>query len=286
MARTLPVLLLLAALAVGDPPQRVTGSVWVHHVGTAETLGAVGARFGVEPKTLARDNHLPPDVKLRTGDRLTIDNRHVVPPGPVRGLLLNVPQRMLFVFEQDTVVAGFPVAVGRPDWATPLGTFAVAMKEVDPTWDVPESIQREMVREGRPLRTRVPPGPDNPLGTRWIGLTAPNVGIHGTNQPSSIYRFTTHGCIRLHPDDAVALYELVTVGMPVHIVYEPVLVARTEDDVLLLEVHRDPYRKADAPAARARQLLRAAGAGHLAESAVVQRALAEKAGRAVVIAPN
>jgi hypothetical protein len=72
-----------------------------------------------------------------------------------------------------------------------------------------------MARTGRPVLKTVPPGPGNPLGDRWLGRKGINVGIHGTNQPTSVYRFTTHGCFRLHPDDAQALFELVGVGSSV-----------------------------------------------------------------------
>ena len=68
-------------------------------------------------------------------------------------------------------------------------------------WIVPESIQEEMRREGKDVLTRVPPGPDNPLGRHWIGLSIGGIGIHGTIAPSSVYHFRSHGCIRLHPDD-------------------------------------------------------------------------------------
>ena len=79
--------------------------------------------------------------------------------------MLNVAQRMLFVFVDGELVRAFPAAVGKPDWATPVGRFSVLIKEIEPVWDVPVSIQQEMAREGRPVLTTVPPGPDNPSAT-------------------------------------------------------------------------------------------------------------------------
>ena len=154
---------------------------------------------------------------------------------------------MLFVFVDNRLVGAYPVAVGRPDWRTPLGEFVVSKKETNPTWDVPTSIQEEMSARGGRVPTNVPPGPDNPLGDRWIGVSNLALGIHGTIQPSSIYRFATHGCIRLHPDDARSLFEVVWVGMPMQIVYQPVLVARIDQEHVMVEVHADVYRRDSAP---------------------------------------
>ena len=103
----------------------------------------------------------------------------------------------------------------------------------------PESIQGEMRRTGSRVLTRVPPGPHNPLGKSWLELSLGVVGIHGTNAPLSIYRFATHGCIRLAPDDVEALYMQVSEGDIGRIIYEPVLVAYDGTDVYL-EVHPDP----------------------------------------------
>ena len=195
-------LAMLAGVVVGasNVPGTVVGDASWHRVAPGESVVSVAARAGLEPSTLAFDNDIRSDRPLAAESWLLVDNRHVVPT-PLDGIVVNVPQRMLHLASDGRHVLSVPIAVGRPDWPTPLGSFAVAMKEVDPTWDVPPSIQAEMAREGRPVLTKVPPGPRNPLGDRWIGLTASNLGIHGTNQPTSIYRFTTHGCIRAHPDD-------------------------------------------------------------------------------------
>jgi L,D-transpeptidase ErfK/SrfK len=214
-----------------------------------------------------------------------VDNRHVAPLALSDGVVLNVPQRMVFVLQDGVPLRAFPVAVGRSDWQTPLGSSAIASKETDPVWDVPVSIQQEMARQHKPVLTKVEPGPENPLGTHYMGLTVPAVGIHGTNQPRSIFRFTTHGCVRVHPDDMRELFEMVGVGTPVEIVYEPVLLGIDADGTVFLEVHRDPYRKGGAGEQRVAELLLGAGLQHLIDAPLVRRVYAEKAGRAVAIAP-
>ena len=275
----------LLVLMVADPtgPPAIVGGVRTHEIAAGDTLVSLGARFGLDPAVLAVDNALASNAKPRRGDRLVVDNRHIAPARRTAGIVLNVAQRMLFVFDDGEVIRGFPVAVGRPDWRTPLGAFEIAQKEIDPVWDVPVSIQAEMARKGQPVLVKVPPGAQNPLGNRWLGLSIPAVGIHSTNQPSSIYRFATHGCVRVHPDDMLELFDLVSVGMPVEIVYEPVLITTNARGEAFLEVHRDAYSRLRSLEAVVNSLLRERGLEQLIASPPVQRVMAERAGRAVLI---
>ena len=131
MLRVALALVAVSAVIV-DPAVQVIGQVRHHTVQAGDTLASLGARAGVDHQTLAADNSLAPRARLQPGSTLVIDNRHVVPAGFHAGLLVNVPQRMLFVFENGEAVKAFTIAVGRPDWRTPLGTFTVTAKEVDP----------------------------------------------------------------------------------------------------------------------------------------------------------
>lgn len=241
-------------------PQAVVGAVTDYVVRPGDTLGSIGSRYGAGVAALAGDNGLAAVAKLVVGQSLRIDYRHIAPPSIDAGtLIINVPQRMLFYGAGDDRVEGHPVAVGRRGWRTPTGEFVVVTKKRHPTWNVPASIIEESLRRGRVLPARVPPGPDNPLGAFWIGLSLPGIGIHGTNALSSIFRAATHGCIRVNPDDMARLFPRISVGTRGRIIYEPVLMA-TQDGVVYLEVHPDIYRRG-AGAARdvARALAHAAG---------------------------
>lgn len=242
------------------PPSALAGSITTHVVRQGDSLRSVGARAGIDLSTLARDNRLSPKATLLVGERLRIDNRHIVPVGVERGaLIINIPQRMIFHLGDDGVLDAFPVAVGRRSWPTPAGAFTVTAKETQPTWDVPRSIREEALRLGRSLPLRVPPGPHNPLGAFWIGLNVGGVGVHGTNAPGSIYSALSHGCIRLHPDDIARLFPRVAMGAAGRIIYEPVLLA-AEGQAVFLEVHRDVYgRLADGLRERARALAATSG---------------------------
>ncbi len=221
---------------------RIVGGKFEYMVKRGDTLTGVGARFGVAARTLARTNGLAHDARLRENQTLHVDNRHIVPLVLDDGILINIPQRMLFYFRGGELKHYFPLGLGRPDWPTPTGSFTILSTEEDPVWDVPKSIQEEMRRAGKPVLTCVPPGPNNPLGKHWLRLSFPGYGIHGTIAPASIYQFRTHGCVRLHPDDVAELFAVVTAGTTGVITYRRLMVARIGKQIFL-EVHPDIYGK-------------------------------------------
>lgn len=242
-----------------QPAWGMAGGHFVYTVRKGDSLTSIGSRFGVSERVLARDNRLGPSHRLKVGDRLDVYNGHLIPETLQDGIVINIPQRMLFLFRDSRLAASYPVALGRRDWPTPTGNFRVVQIEKDKTWCVPKSIQEEMRLAGKPVLERVPPGPDNPLGGYWIGLSEPGYGIHGTTAPASIYRMQTHGCIRLHRDDAAALYGQAFRDMPVKIIYAPVLLLRLEDGHVLVEANPDVYNREGNPLTALREVARAHG---------------------------
>ncbi|MBS1858279.1 MAG: L,D-transpeptidase [Acidobacteria bacterium] len=119
-------------------------------------------------------------------------------PRPARRIVVSIPDRKLAVLEDDRVVRTFDVAVGAPLSPSPTGNFVVINHIALPTWYYKGKV--------------VGPGPANPVGTRWMGLSTPGYGIHGTNAPNSIGKSVSHGCIRLRNTDIEQLFELVAVG--------------------------------------------------------------------------
>lgn len=233
---------------------RLSGQQISYQVVRGDSLSSLAARNGQSASLIARTNGLSARAQLQPGQLLVLDNRHVVPDSAEDGLLINVPQRMLFLFADGALAAVHPVTAGRHDWRTPLGPFTVINRQTDKPWFVPKSIQEEMAREGKPVLTRVEPGPDNPLGRHWIGLSMPAIGIHGTNAPMSIYALRSHGCVRMHPDDIASLFEQVRVDTPGRIVYHPTLLAVLDDGRVFVEVNPDAYRLGPAPMAALRAL--------------------------------
>jgi lipoprotein-anchoring transpeptidase ErfK/SrfK len=140
----------------------------------------------------------------------------VKPAVPARKLpdsiLIDRGRHTLTLYKNNQVVRRFPVAVGQSIYPTPVGAFHIIVMERDPWWYPP--TQDAWAANLKP----VPPGPSNPLGTRWMGIDSPGVGIHGTDAPASIGYSESHGCIRMQVPDAEWVFEHVVVGTPVWIV--------------------------------------------------------------------
>jgi L,D-transpeptidase ErfK/SrfK len=273
----------LAAASITEARDDVVGQELHHRVQAGDTLRSLAARYAVEPATLARHNGLRRGAPLEIGDELHVVSNHVVPAVLEDGIVVNVPQRMLFVFKGGELAGHYPVGIGRRGWNTPAGSYRVVEKERDPSWEVPRSIQAEMRRQGRKVVKRMAPGPDNPLGQYWLGLNRGGIGIHGTPQTSSVFGFVSHGCIRMHPEDIEEVFEHTDIGAPVRIVYQPVLLGRGEGGDVVLEVHPDAYRRVRNPLAEVRRQAEAMGLTEAIDWTAVQDALRERAGTAVGI---
>lgn len=281
-------LLIACALALLAPPaaaQTIEGAAalvggrTVYDVRAGDTLGTIGARFGVARATLIEMNQLTSPYTLVAGQSLVVDNTHIAVANPQVNLTINIAQRLLVLTEGESARA-FPITVGRRSWPTPVGAFTILGKETDPIWDVPVSIQREMAQQGKPVLTRMEASPLNPLGRHWIGLSLPGLGIHGTDAPASIYAFASHGCIRMHPDDVAFLFERVAVGMTGVLIYQPV-VATVIGGRLWIEAHPDEYRRTNDAAGFIRAAVEREGLGSQTNWALVDEVLRQRRGRAV-----
>jgi lipoprotein-anchoring transpeptidase ErfK/SrfK len=129
--------------------------------------------------------------------------------GPV--IVIHRGGNQLYLYRGTRFLRFFHVATGQSAYPTPLGRFTVAVKWKNPWWYPPDS---PWAKGQKPI----PPGPGNPLGTRWMGLTAPGVGIHGTPDAASIGYSVSHGCIRMQISEAEWLFNYVTIGTTVFIV--------------------------------------------------------------------
>jgi lipoprotein-anchoring transpeptidase ErfK/SrfK len=127
--------------------------------------------------------------------------------GPV--IVISRSSNTLVLYDGTQAVQSFHVATGQARYPTPAGLWHIVTMQRDPWWYPP--TQDDWAKGLKP----VPPGPDNPLGTRWMGLDAAGVGIHGTDAPTSIGYSVSHGCIRMQVPEAEWLFEHVHVGTPV-----------------------------------------------------------------------
>lgn len=140
-------------------------------------------------------------------------------PEPLQ-IVVSIPERRLALVQGGEVLKLYDVAVGKPSTPTPEGKFVVVNRIPNPTWYGPQGP--------------VPPGKNNPIGTRWMGLSKDGYGIHGTNAPASIGKAASHGCIRMRQQDLEELFDLIPVGTSVEI--ETVGFADLEPPELLTKV--------------------------------------------------
>lgn len=186
-------------------------------------------------------------------------------------IVLNLPSRTLEFFAGGTLVKTYPVAIGKPSTPSPLGSFAIFEKEVDPWWFPPRTGEV------------VPSGPHNPLGYRWMGF-APMYGIHGTNAPWAIGLAVSNGCIRMHEADVEELYEVVPYGTPVRVTYDRVKVRVDSNGEVSLGVYPDIYGWRALTVGEVRDALAGRGLGGLLTDGEIAAMIAEEADRQVVFA--
>ncbi|MEI7890032.1 MAG: L,D-transpeptidase, partial [Actinomycetes bacterium] len=159
-----------------------------------------------------------PTVK-GSGVRFTAPMQTVPPKLGLKGIARRYPTVItvsrsgyrLYLFKHLKLARTFPVAVGRAGLETPAGLYAVQEKQTNPSWHVPNSPWA-----GKLAGKVIPPGPDDPIKARWMGLAA-GVGIHGTADESSLGSAASHGCIRMAPVDVIWLYDRVPMGTPVYV---------------------------------------------------------------------
>ena len=121
-------------------------------------------------------------------------------------LVVKLGQRRVYVYRGEQVLAKYRIAIGKRGWETPTGSFQVLSKEKNPVF--------KSFRTGKLIK----PGPDNPLGVRWIGIWTDGktqLGFHGTNQEELLGQAVSHGCIRMRNRDVTAMFDLVSLGTEV-----------------------------------------------------------------------
>ncbi len=219
-----------ARAAVYDLPpegQDVIGEVSTVIARYEDTLVDIARRHGLGYQDVVRAN---PDVDTwlpGEGTEVVLPNRFILPPGPRTGLVLNLAEYRMYYFPEPRAgevakVHTYPMSIGRMDWETPLGRTQIVAMAKNPAWYPPQSVREEHAADGDPLPRVVPPGPDNPLGTRALRLGIPGYLIHGTNRPAGVGMRVSHGCIRMFPEDVEFLFDRVKVKTGVRIIDVPV----------------------------------------------------------------
>lgn len=173
---------------------------------------ASSAPVGTKPTSQSQPEHLSPieepqlpPLKKPALDRPSeaTDSTSVINN---TSLVIKLSQRRVFVYQNNQLKVSYPIAVGKAGWETPTGHYKVIDMQRNPAWQ-------------HPLNGKViPPGPDNPLGERWIAFWTDGrdfIGFHGTPEEQLVGQAVSHGCIRMRNKDVLVLYSLVKIGTPV-----------------------------------------------------------------------
>jgi L,D-transpeptidase ErfK/SrfK len=263
---------------------RIVGSRGIYTVVKADTIRLVAAKLGVTKQHLRSMNRLDAKAYLKIGQKLAYNNRKIIPQQIKDGIIINIPDRTLYYFQRGALVTSLPVALGlvtkneKYVWQTPVGKFRITAKMKDPTWTVPPSIQTEMEEHGKEVITSIPPGPENPLGKYAIKTSIPGIMIHSTTKPSSIYGFSSHGCIRLSPNQMEEFFPQIKVNTRGEIIYMPVKLAVTENGRVFLEVHHDIYKRSADLVSEARQMVEKQRLSELVDWEKFKTVLKQKSG--------
>ncbi len=203
-----------------------------------DTLFSIGRKYDIGHVEMIEANpDIDPKDPLEHRCEIVIPNEFVLPPGPRKGIVINLAElRLYYYHKNEPLVTSEPIGIGRQGWGTPVGDTTIIEKTKDPKWFPTENIINDSKKEGIFLPKVVEAGKDNPLGKYSLRLGWTEYLIHGTNHPEGVGRRSSAGCIRMFPEDIEYLFGLVKIGTSVRIINEPVKIGWS-DGGIFIEAH-------------------------------------------------
>src|SRR5215469_16093041 len=220
------------------PGQDVVGVVQVVTAGKDDTLTDIARRFNVGYEEILRANPKVDPWLPGEGREIVVPSQFILPDAPRTGIVINIPAMRIFYYPpvkhgERPVVITHPIGIGKVGWRTPEGVTKIVRSQKDPTWRVPVSVRKEHHENGEELDPVIGPGPDNPLGKYAFYLQWPSYLIHGTNKPAGVGLRSSHGCIRLYPEDIEQFFNMVPIGTQVRVVNQPFLFGWSDGQLYL-----------------------------------------------------
>lgn len=216
----------------------VLGRVQAVVIGADDTLPDIARRFNLGYEEILRANPGVDPWVPGAGRRIVLPTQFVLPDAPRTGIVVNIAAMRLYYFPkhangEPARVITHPIGIGKVGWATPEGATEIRARVKDPVWTPPASVRKEHREDGEELPAKVPAGPDNPLGAYLFRLGWPGYLIHGTNKPYGVGMRSSHGCIRLYPEDIARFYATVPIGTTVRVVNQPYVLGWRGDRLLV-----------------------------------------------------
>jgi L,D-transpeptidase ErfK/SrfK len=211
------------------PDDDVVGTVQVVATSKEDTLPDIARRFNVGYEEITRANPGVDPWLPGAGRDVVVPTRFVLPDAPRDGIVINVAAMRLYYFPphkkgEPQIVYTHPIGIGKAGWSTPQGVTSVVSHVKDPIWRPSAALRKDHFNDnGEQLPAVVKPGPDNPLGKFELTLGWPSYLIHGTNKPYGVGLRSSHGCVRLYPEDIEKIFQMVTNGTHVRVVNQPFL---------------------------------------------------------------
>lgn len=223
---------------LADPKASVVGEVQIVIASQEDTLPDIARRFDIGYEEIVRANPGVDPWLPGAGRRIVVPTRFVLPNAPHEGVVVNLPALRLFYFPRPAkgepqIVYTHPIGIGKVGWKTPEGITKIIGRTKNPVWRPSAAVRKEHADNDDPIPAVVPPGPDNPLGKYKFTLGWPSYLIHGTNKPYGVGLRSSHGCIRLYPEDIEYLFNNIPVGTPVRVVNQPFLFGWHDGQLLL-----------------------------------------------------
>jgi len=211
-----------------DAGSDIVGYVQKTIVGKDDTLPDIARRFDVGYEEMVTANPGVDPWLPGVGKEVVVPTQFVLPTAPHEGVVVNVAAMRIYYYPphkkgEPQMVYTHPIGIGRVGWKTPEGSTKIVSRQKDPVWVVPKSVRDEHAEDGDMLPAVVPAGPDNPLGAYMFRLQWPSYLIHGTNKPYGVGMRSSHGCIRLYPEDIAVFFDMIPIGTKVTVVNQPYL---------------------------------------------------------------
>jgi L,D-transpeptidase ErfK/SrfK len=223
------------------PDSDIVGYVQRTIIGKEDTLPDIARRFDVGYEEMVTANPGVDPWLPGVGREVIVPTQFILPTAPHEGVVVNVAEMRIYYYPphkkgESQKVYTHPIGIGKVGWKTPEGSTKIVSRQKDPVWVVPKSVREEHAEDGEKLPAQVPAGPDNPLGQYMFRLGWPSYLIHGTNKPYGVGMRSSHGCMRLYPEDIAVFFDLIPIGTKVTVVNQPYLFG-WRDGVLYLQAY-------------------------------------------------